>query len=918
MHREQYGGSRARARSPLIGRSAQLLQLDELFECASNGEGAAALLWGEAGIGKTRLLDEFAARAFAAGAKIGKTSCFQFLCPPFAPLRDLFAAVDVAEPFTAGAAALSTEAGRYRAFLAATQTLRSAATSPILLVVDDLQWADFATIEFLTFLVPRLSDAGVVVLGAVRCDALESDHRRTEALDRLTRQGARPIVVPPLEHAEIRQLVASIWPAVTTEGPREVERICALAEGKPYFAEELVNSAVMAGGSTLNVTPLSIRAGVLARFERLGAAERELVLSASVIGRNFDAALLARITGTSTSHVARSLTRARDLQLVREIDERPGAFIFRHAITREILYRELLAFQAQAVHRDIASELEKSTDANTFDLAFHWSAGGDRQRASEAFERTGDDAFSRGAHRDAEAAFRAAFESRDAEAPTYATLCEKLSRALSINGDVDQACTLAERALEGHVAAGKTAEAATLAIRLARRIYESGRPAAAAITATRALDLSGNRGAVAYDACVTIAHFEALQGNNDSATAFLARAEAIPGEHPATPRRNAHLVTALVAASSGRLREAFEHYEAAVALARELDDAEQLAWTLNNYASRAMATGWMQRALATYGEAARVLRLDEFGKVAASTVQGLAFAELLGGNLPAVRAHQAQDSRLPSGIAMTQTARTALAVRLAFYACNDEEAATLATPEAVELAFNSGETQRIGLLAGCVAAWYDAIGKRSEAAALRTRALATVRTVDFSFWLLDQVAAHGDDAGRMRARNLLAEAAADPDHLAAAAHVDLFDARVAQSKRATSAKMLAGEAAAKFERIGWPWERAQALEIAGRHADALELYRRHGFVRQERALTRSRRRARHRAATFDLTARELEVARLAAQGKSNRAIAGELFIGERTVETHIAAIFDRFDLTSRRQLGDLLKNYEQVETGLLS
>ncbi len=321
-----------------------------------------------------------------------------------------------------------------------------------------------------------------------------------------------------------------------------------------------------------------------------------------------------------------------------------------------------------------------------------------------------------------------------------------------------------------------------------------------------------------------------------------------------------------------------------------------------------MATGWMDRAFAAYREAAGCARSKDFGKVGATTIQGLAFAELLAGDLVAVRARQREDAQLPPGIAMTQTARAALAVRLAYYGDDDAEAARFVTPASLELAFGSGETQRIGLLAGCVAAYYDATKRRSDAAALRTRALAALQSVDFSFWLLDQLAGSADAHERSRARELLAEAARDSANRAARAYLTLFDARLASRRRAAGAKALAGEAAAQFEQIGWPWERAQALELQGRYADAVELYRRHAFLRNARELARARQRARHRAGRHQLTARELEVARLAAQGKSNRAIATELFIGERTVETHIAAIFDRFDLTSRRQLAALVSD----------
>jgi DNA-binding CsgD family transcriptional regulator/tetratricopeptide (TPR) repeat protein len=903
-----YGGTPNSFRSPLVGRSPQLQRLKDLYGRTVAGESATVLLWGEAGVGKTRLLDEFSSLARIAGARIAQTACFESLCPPFAPLREVFAMLGVGafEAQGAESSQLTSETARYRAFSRAVESLKGVATTPLVLMLDDLQWADFATLEFLAFLMPRLAGSPLMILGAVRTEHLERDHVRREALDRLSHQGAVGLAVPPLDGDEMRQLVSTIWPEAGSGREHDFERICSLAEGKPYFAEELVRSVpITPEAPGLNPTPLSIRAGVLTRFDQLDDQQRRILSYASVIGRSFDAALLARVTTASSDEVANALSRACDVQLVREVRDCPGDFTFRHAITREILYRELLSLQTQTIHREVAKSLAGDSDADPLDLAYHWSAAGHREGASEAYERAGDEATARNAHRDAQSSYRGAIDLASGD-DRYPSLCDKLSRALSINGEVDEACAYAERAVNAYEAAGHTSQAASRAIKLARRIYESGKPAAATAAAQRALRLSGEQGPVAYDAYVTLAHFEALQSRNEASAAYLAAAEATPGEHPPTERRNAYMVHALIAATSGRLLEAFDDYERAVCVARGFDDPEQLAWTLNNYASRAMATGWMDRAQAAHLEAARCVRSEEFGKVGASTIQGLAFASLLAGDLAAAHDRQHQDAQLPPGIAMTQTSRTALGLRLAYYRGDDDEAVQLATPHALELAFASGETQRIGLLAGCVAAFYDAVGRRDEGAALRSRALGTLHTVDFSFWLLDGLAETDSAKERDQARNLLARAATDPGHVAAQAHLTLFDARVARRRRDAFAKTLALDAAARFERIGWPWEQAQALEVAGRYAEALTLYRQHGFLRHTRDLEARRRRGRHRAGTHRLTPREAEIAQLAAQGMSNRAIATQLFIGERTVETHIAAIFDRFDLTSRTQLRALV------------
>jgi len=903
-----YGGTADRSRSALVGRESLLEGLRRSYERACNNGGSLTFLWGEAGVGKTRLLAEIAAFARSAGARVATAACFESLCPPFAPLRELFGDLALPDPFAleSFAAARPSESARYRAFADAADAL-SAPSEPLVLLLDDLQWADFATLEFLGFLTSRLAVSRMLVLGAVRSENLERDHARQETFADLMRRGAALLNVAPLAYQEVRTLVAGLWPKERAVDERAIERVCALAEGKPYFAEELVDALQTSQYETAAAfTPLSIRGGVLARFQRLLPHARQVLLYASVIGRNFDATLLEAVSRSTNSEVWNALVTGREAQLIREVPGRVGHFAFRHAITREILYQELLAIQVRAIHRDVAERLLQDPDAEPFDLAYHWSAAGDYERASTAYERAGDAALYRNAHRDAAIAYRGAVETRSASDPAYAQLCEKFSRALSANAQIDDACAFAQRAVDAYEAAAQNARAASLAIRLARRTYEAGKPHAASEIALRALRLSDEKGPVAYDAYVTLGHFEALQGRNDSAKMHLESAEAVPGDHPAVDRRNAYMVRAIVAATSGRLMEAFEHYEGAVAIARSLNDPEQLAWTLNNYASRATATGWTDRARSAHEEAAMCVSSAEFAKVRASTIQGLAFAELLAGDLDTVADRRREDALLPPGIAMTRDARIALGIRLAYYRGDDAAGLALITAEMLDGAFASGETQRIGLLAGCAAASYEAAGRREEANALRSRALEKINTVDFSFWLLDQLAAGEVLQERKRARMLLAEAATDSGNRAARAHLALFDARVARRIRATDAKSIASDAAAQFDAIGWPWERAQALEVAGRNAEALKLYRRHGFLRHARDLERQRRRLRHRAGKQHLTPREFEIARLAAAGMSNRAIAEQLYIGERTVETHIAAIFDRFDLTSRRELPALL------------
>lgn len=451
-----------------------------------------------------------------AGAAIGAATCFEGLCPPFAPVAQAFAGAGLGEALDSfgDLRSLDAEAAKHHFFLAIAAALRER-DAPVVLTFDDLHWADFATLEFLAFLTPLLFGTRALVLGAVRSESLERDHARYEALTALRRLGAHRLDVGPLPDEDIRRLVTSIWPAAAgTSAPGQLERICALAEGRPYFAEELVAGAAGTPQTSIAAPPLSIRAGVLARFERLETQQQRILLCASVIGRSFSPALLQTLSSVSDDAVSEALRHARDLQLVREPETRSGDFEFRHAITREILYREMLSVEAQKLHHELARILSAQDGGDTAgDLAYHWDAAGDRELAGSAYERAGDRAMERYAHRDAEKAYRRALELREDGEPGVAVLREKFSRALSINGSLSEARVQAQAASDAYAKGGEREQAAGITVRLARRHYEAGNAGEARAAAQRALELSDARGPVAYDALITLAHFEALQAD---------------------------------------------------------------------------------------------------------------------------------------------------------------------------------------------------------------------------------------------------------------------------------------------------------------------------------------------------------------------------------------------------------------------
>jgi DNA-binding CsgD family transcriptional regulator/tetratricopeptide (TPR) repeat protein len=888
------------------------------LERARGGEPCLALVWGEAGVGKTRLLAEFATHARECGARVVRSACFESACPPFAPLQQTLERLGASATLGVGGprwpSLAVAEAAKYRRFLSAQGgLLDAAAAGPVVALIDDLQWADLATLEALAFLARNLGDAPIVVLAAVRSDDIERDSSRLEPIVRLRREATAVVDLQPLTDAEMERLVVSLLPQEEALPAGEIERICSLAEGKPYFAEELVNSALAREHGGESETPLSIRAGVLSRYGRLAPDEQRLICYAAVVGYRFDAGDVAALAGQAVETVWRALATARDLQIVRERDGTPNRFAFRHAITREVIYRELRAGEAQRLHRAIAERLEAQTTSDASELAYHWAAAGDVERSVDADERAGDLASERNAYRDAAVSYRRALDALPQHGPRFANLCEKLSRALSIDGRLMDSRTWGQRAVEAFVGAGHPQQGAALALKLARRYYEAGEPERAIAATNDALawladgdDAAAH--ALRFDAYVSLAHFAALQGRGEEAAGHLARAESETGGVPLGSRHAFHLVRAMVRSTQGLLARAFEDYEEALHIARALGDEERLIWTLNNYGSRALVTGRGTAAVDAYREALDLAEHCGFSKMTTLVGFGLALAHVFAGDLAAARSAQGRARQPHAGSVHAQVIAAAVGVRIAYLAGEHETAARYADPAELDTAFRSGETQNIGLLAGAVAAFLEDAGRRADASALRARALAQLDSADWSLWLVDR-SATSDDAGEVRrARELLEHAARDPQHAAAGAHLLLFEARVLRrTGKRRAAVALATEAARLFEEIGRPWERAQALEVTGRRADALEIYRGLGYAREVERVARERRRVRHRPHARHLTPRESEVAQLATQGLSNRRIAERLGIGERTVETHIAALFDRFDLTSRAELQRLLE-----------
>ncbi|WP_242613875.1 ATP-binding protein, partial [Actinomadura roseirufa] len=388
----------------LVGRARESGELDAAFRAARDGAPSAVLLGGEAGIGKTRLLGAFGARARAEGARVLVGGCMELGAEglPFAPftaaLRALVREIGVDGvrgllPAGSGAElgrllpdfgdcddAFTGEA-RARLFeLVLTLLERLAAEGPVVLAVEDAHWADRSTRDLLTFLVRNLGDGvPLLLIATYRTDELHRAHPLRPLLTDLGRdERVRRVEVARLGRDEVSELVRGILGAGWTA--RAADEAFARSEGNPLFVEALVGSG---GGSDL---PESLRDLLLGAVQRLPEETQEVLRVASGGGARIEHELLAAVAGLDERALTRDLRPAVAANtLVVDGD----GYAFRHALIREAVHDDLLPGERSRLHARYAAVLEERPDLVperrfAVTLAYHWHAAHDVVRALTA------------------------------------------------------------------------------------------------------------------------------------------------------------------------------------------------------------------------------------------------------------------------------------------------------------------------------------------------------------------------------------------------------------------------------------------------------------------------------------------------------------------------------------------------------
>jgi DNA-binding CsgD family transcriptional regulator len=556
----------ARGGGVFVGRVAELDRLERALHAAAAGSGSTVLVGGEAGIGKTRLASELATRARGAGFEVLVGRCLDLVgtelpLQPFAealrPLGELPSAASQLRLFEETLALLA----------------KRAAADPVLLVLEDLHWADASTLDLVVYLAHNLDGRRALLLTTYRPDEPASTERVQRLADAARRSGSALILrLGPLEREELTALLVAR--AGSPPPPALTEAIVTRSEGNPFFAEELLAAAVEQGVELPHV----LRDLLLQRVARLDRRTQGVLRLAAAAGRDVGYPLLRAAADLPERDVRESLRRAVE-QGVLVADHATSSFRFRHALLAEAIYATLLPGEREEAHARLADQLARGEEhAVAAELAPHWEAAG---RAAEAFAASVD------AAREAEAVFGLAEARAHLERALrlwdevpgaagvvridLAELCSWAAELAVQTGAAPRAVELGRRAIE-LVGEGDPLRAALLHERLGRYLHASGSSDAGLAARERAVELVPGQPPSPERAEVLAALGWALMlsWRHEESRAICEQALTLArtvGARRAEAR--ALIVLGVDLAYLGRGDEGFAHLERAVSLAEE-------------------------------------------------------------------------------------------------------------------------------------------------------------------------------------------------------------------------------------------------------------------------------------------------------------------------------------------------------------
>ena len=987
----------------LIGRTAELAAFYQLIDQAKSGRGQVALLSGEAGVGKSRLVAEVKTSAASEGFRLLQGICFQAdRAFPYAPFLDLLrSSLAGSSPLTTHQSqlpfgqellqvlpdvtsliaehppfplppSLDPQQEQRRLFALLLHFFTEQAThQPLLFILEDLHWSDETSLELLLYLARSCTHLHLLFVLTYRSDEVSPELRHLLAeLDR--EHLAQDFSLQRLTRTEVDVMLRAIFAMHQAVPTGLAESIYALTEGNPFFIEEILKSLIatgeitnregvwertlLFGTHTLHPSiPRSVQDAVYQRTKQLSTPAREVLTLAAVAGRRFDLAILQQVMQIDESHLLVFMKELVAAQLVGE--EADDQFSFRHALTRQAVYVELLAGERRAFHRTLAETIEQSVsptsalDARLVDLAYHFSEAGIWSKAAEYGQRAGERALILYAPRAAVEHLTRALDALShlgltpsaavlrARGQAYETIGE-FERARS---DYERALSIARQTQDGTMEWQSLLDIGFLwAERDYAQVGEWFRRSLDLALAladpklhARSLNRFGNwlvnTGRVAdglHAHQEALALFETLQDKEGMAETFdlLGMANGIGGDTV----------------------QAVEQYDRAIASLRTLNDQQGLISCLATRVAYA-SPSWVETTYSAGAppeycsrdirEALRLARqVDSLtGQSYVELNAGLAFASY--GELGRGLAHAQESVRIASEIQHAQWLGGAyFTLGRVYFLLLEANLAVQALETGLTLARDVGSVWWVGNITAYLAQAYLLQGALPRAEAVLQAVMAREQQPTNSperriCWAWGELALARDEAEV--ALSIVSQLLASAPGATRAQPIPWLlklkgEALGALSRREEAIQTLEEAKRGALARLEQPllWQIHRSLGRLHRHLkqedqaqraftaareginslaktiDDAYLYE-HFLHTAQSSLPREKTASPNRAAKAafgGLTEREREVVRLVAQGKSNREIAEALIVTKRTIETHINNILYKLNLTSRAQI----------------